>query len=73
MATKQDKNFTVRLKASVDRAATESGLLKMAINGSKHAEDYQHTFDRFIELLEGITVQYLQGELPVRSLNLTPR
>lgn len=69
MLTKQDKNFTVRLKAAIDKRMKESGVIDRMLEGSDHHEDFKDVFDRFMESLDDVTVNYLQGE--TRTIQLT--
>jgi hypothetical protein len=59
---KQDKNFTVRLKAAVENRMKEAGVIKYGIHP---AEEYSSIKDKalwtFMESLETITLNDLQG------------
>lgn len=56
---KQDKNFDVRLRAAVDKRLTESGLKKMALNGSNGL--FQKAYHDFLDAVGKIELDYLQG------------
>lgn len=59
MATQKlinDKNFSVRLKAAIDKRFTESGLKQMALNGVRDHESFQEVQRAFFDSLDELEV-----------------
>ena len=57
----QNKNFTIRLKASIDKRMGQSGINDRLLKASKHWEDYDQSRTAFFASLEDITLNHLQG------------
>lgn len=57
----QDKNFTVRLKAAIDKRMTECAIFTAMLNNSEDYDVYKATRARFFDSLDDIELSYLQG------------
>jgi hypothetical protein len=58
---KQSKNFSVRLKASIEKAMLNAGMLDMILKSSNHYEHYEETLKLFFDSIGDITLDRLQG------------
>lgn len=59
---KQDKNFTVRLKAAIDKRLMESGVTSsVTLSIDEYSTEKQKALYKFMESLGEITLDYLQG------------
>jgi hypothetical protein len=56
---KQDKNFTVRLKATIERKLKEAGIFDKILSAPINFEEYTKTVDRFFTSLEDIKLSDL--------------
>ena len=63
----QDKNFTIRLKAAIDKKLQETGYEDLALRGAIHYNHYQRVSDAFFESLHSISLDYLQGVKHVKD------
>lgn len=61
---RQDKNFTVRLKAAIDKRMSKLGIWDSVLHLLKSYDDYKEHQTKFFESLEDITLESLQGESP---------
>lgn len=64
---KQDKNFTIRLKASIERKLKETGIKKHGIwppDEFDKPDGEKAKWWKFMESLNDITLEQLQGESP---------
>jgi hypothetical protein len=60
----QDKNFTVRLKAAIDKRLVESSMVSTSpsLSIDEYSSDEKKALNKFMESLGEITLDYLQGE-----------
>lgn len=57
----QDKNFDVRLKASIDKRIEEAGIWNMVLDACKDYDEYKAKKQAFMDSLNDITLNKLQG------------
>lgn len=61
--TVQDKNFTVRLKAAIEKKLKEAGVIEhMIFAPDEYSSKEDFALWKFMQSLDSITVNYLQGE-----------
>jgi hypothetical protein len=63
----QDKNFSIRLKAAIDKRMSETGVLDLAIKGAKDYQYFSDIIDSFFASIDNISIEYLQGINPDNS------
>lgn len=62
---KEDKNFGVRLKASIDKRMKEAGIWDKLLKQSKRWDDYKEMERKFFDSMDDITLNHLQGVKPL--------